>query len=191
MHSRVAVYGVFIFSNDCDDDLFFGGVALNTYIFSVVGIVLISSFITAVSAEGKTAGMVKGMTKLVCLLVILSPIFQLLIKNQKGNNENFYQDIFGYSVIEMDNHFIEYYSETTVSYLEDRLEKEVYEKYDFSVNISIDWAYEEDNSTDIYDLAKIKINQIIISEKQALSEEDKSILWEYLTKNYCSEVLIE
>ena len=91
----------------------------------------------------------------------------------------------------MDNHFIQYYSETTVSYLEDRLEKEVYEKYDFSVNISIDWAYEEDNSTDIYDLAKIKINQIIISEKQALSEEDKSILWEYLTKNYCSEVLIE
>ena len=164
---------------------------MNTYIFSVVGIVLISSFITAVSAEGKTAGMVKGMTKLVCLLVILSPIFQLLIKNQKGNNENFYQDIFGYSVIEMDNHFIQYYSETTMSYLEDRLEKEVYEKYDFSVNISIDWAYEEENSTDIYDLAKIKINQIIISEKQALSEEDKSILWEYLTKNYCSEVLIE
>ncbi len=164
---------------------------MNIYIFSVTGVVLISSFITAISVEGKLSNMIKGMTKLVCLLVILSPIFQLLTKKQNGIEENFYQDIFSYSVIEMDNHFIEYYSETTMSYLEDILEKEIYEKYAFSVFISIDWAYEEENSIDVYDPTKIKINQIRISQKQALKEEDKSILWEYLTKNYCSEVLIE
>lgn len=164
---------------------------MNTYIFSVIGIILISSFITAVSAEGKIGSMVKGMTKLMCLLVILSPIFQLLTKKQKGNTQNFHQDIFGYSVIEMDNHFIEYYSQTTMSYLEDSLEKEICEKYAYCVCISIDWAYEKGNSTDIFDPTKIKINQIHVSQKQALNEEDKRILSEYLTKNYCSEVLIE
>jgi len=171
--------------------MFFGGIAVNSYLFSIIGIVLISSMITAIMPEGKMSGIVKSMTKLICLFIIISPIFQFFQNVKRIDAGKFYQDIFKNSVIETDEEFIKYYSESTMSYMENALEQEIFEKYAINVCIWLDWTYSTENIWNLYPERKIQINQIYVRTEQEMNEEEKNILWEYLTQNYCSEVLIE
>ncbi len=164
---------------------------MNSYLFSIIGVVLISSIVTSILPEGKMAGIVRSMTKLVCLFIIISPIFQFFQKGKRGEKGKFYQEIFKNSVIETDEEFIKYYSESTMLYMEDALEKEIFEKYALQVSIWMDWNYVTESVFDIYPQTKIEIKQINVSAEQKMDEEEKNILWEYLTQNYCSEVLIE
>ena len=92
---------------------------MNSYIFSIIGVVLISSLLTAIIPEGKTTAIVKNMAKLLCLFVIISPILQFFHKTGVAVSKKNYQAILDDSVIELDEEFIKYYSESTILYVED------------------------------------------------------------------------
>jgi hypothetical protein len=160
---------------------------LNSYLLCIIGTVVIASILTTVVPEGKTTGVIKGMTKLVCLIVIIAPIPQFLQKQtffealQGDKTQNSYEK-FSQSVIQTDDSFIKYYSEMRIRNTEAQLETELLQKYEVETRVTLAWEYEE------YD---VKITQITVKTQEIIAEVDKKVMWEYLTKNYCSEVLIE
>ena len=164
---------------------------MRMYLMSVVGIVLISTILTTIIPKGKNANMIYGVAKIICLLVIISPILQFFQNKGNAGFDKIYQEFFSDSVIETDAGFIKYYSESTIAYFEKELEKEILEKYNLSVSISLHWEYEQSDFQGIYPDLKIKITQICVSTEENIKEEDKKRLNEFLISNYCSEVLIE
>ena len=65
---------------------------------------------------------------------------------------------------------------------ESALENELVENQGISAEVSIQWKYENE---------VICIEKIFVKTSEKQDEEVLKDVWEYLTKNYCSEVLIE
>lgn len=150
---------------------------MNGYLLSVIGTVLISALFTAIIPQGKTASLINAIAKLACLLVIVSPVLNYISSYKKDKNiEN--NSI--KSVINTDESFIEYYSEMKVSEAEEGLEKEILQTFDIVCQLHLDWIKTEDG---------VYIQSISVQTQG--DDEQKSALYEYLTKNYCCEVLIE
>jgi hypothetical protein len=61
----------------------------------------------------------------------------------------------------------------------------------FSVTTSVKMTWEFDNEEGESDTDRIRITQIRVRLDEELSEEEKREMSNYLTKNYCSEVLLE
>ncbi len=155
---------------------------MKEYLLAMIGTILVSAVLTSLAADGKTVSIIRNMTKLACLLVILSPIVKILEEKDLTKNNEISDNYFSETVIQTDSDFIQYYSELRIKSTEIALQKELLEKYKINSNVSIFWQYEK------YD---IRITQIKITLKEEQSEVVKQEMWEYLTKNYCSEVLIE
>ena len=150
---------------------------MNGYLLSVIGTVLLSAVLTAIAPNGKTAFVIKNVAKLACLLVIVSPLLTYVQREKKGgdlkNNST-------KEVINTDESFIQYYSEMKVRQAEETLEKEIFEKLSLSCKLTFSWELLED---------VIFIRKITVLSP--IDTEEKESLYEYLTKNYCSEVVFE
>ena len=156
---------------------------MKEYLLSIVGTVLLSAFLTAILPEGKTSGMIKAFTRLACTLAIVAPVLQFfqsgnqaLIKTEKS------ESIFSQTVIEAEGSFIHYYSELRVRETERAIESELAQKYGIKTTVSMEWRHQNEG---------IYIEKISIKTLEKQDEEVLKNMWEYLTKNYCSEVLIE
>ena len=57
--------------------------------------------------------------------------------------------------------------------------------------MEISWRNTMEIIDDKYEDRQVEITQIRIKTMQQVDEEVLKNMWEYLTKNYCSEVLIE
>ena len=57
--------------------LFGGDLLMKEYILSIAGIVLLSSVVTVIAPGGQTGKFIRGMTRLLCLLVFLAPLASL------------------------------------------------------------------------------------------------------------------
>ncbi len=163
---------------------------MSGYLLSIVGTVLLSAILTAVIPEGRTSAMIKNVAKLACLLVIVSPLLGVFQSFSKGSNfdEN-RESFFLETVIQTDEDFIKYYCNMRIEDAETALERELENEYSLPAEVKLSWLYEGDR--DVFETDKIKITGIYIQTKKETREEDKKRVWEYLTKNYCSEVLIE
>ena len=172
---------------------------MSGYLLSIVGTVLLYAILTAIIPDGKTSAMIKNVAKLACLLVIVSPllgIFQSFSRGKdsggknKGNvfDEN-RESFFLETVIQTDEDFIKYYCNMRIENAETALERELENEYALCGNVELSWRYEGNN--ELFEADKMKITNIYIQTKKEMSEEEKKIVWDYLTKNYCSEVLIE
>ena len=165
---------------------------MSGYLLSVIGAVILSAIMVAVLPEGKTAGIVKAVSRLVCILAIISPVLQFFQSGtfpwKKGKNS---EGFFTQTVIESENAFIEYYSEMRIRETERALEAELREKYEADVEATLSYEYVEELVDGRYVDEKIRITAIHLGLKTPISEEAIREMWEYLTKNYCSEVLIE
>ncbi len=151
---------------------------IDSYLLSVVGTILLGAVLTAIIPEGKTAGTVRSMTKLVCLLVIISPILSYLSAgNATGKEKNFTQ-----SVIQTDESFIQYYSELRVEQAEKAIAEALQKEFTVDCKVQLEWLLEEE---------QIHITKICVRTQEACDKEVKSRMCEYLMKNYCSEVLLE
>ena len=164
---------------------------MNGYVLTVMGTVLLSAILTILVPEGKTSGIIKGVTKLACLIVIISPIPQFL-KNERffdvirgesvENNEAFFEE----NGITTDKSFIQYYCKWRVEETQTALENELSEKFAVKVAVTIVWKF--DNAVDVNG---IKITKIKIKTQGDVNQEMKSKITEYVRKTYCSEVQIE
>lgn len=152
---------------------------MSGYLLSVIGTVLIAALFTAITPEGKTAGLIKAIAKSVCLLAIIAPIPSYLNSEKSDEKNRDFQTIFSQTVIETDEDFIKYYSEMRIRATTQALEAELKEKFLVEASVELQWAY---------DLGEIKITKMIVKTENG---EENTAMWEYLTKNYCSEVMIE
>lgn len=158
---------------------------MSAYLLKIVGIVLISSVLTAILPNGKTNGVIKGMAKLLCLVVIVSPIMQALRTFPSTDGEG-QENYFSQSVIKADESFIQYYSETRISEAERALEKQINEQFNVDSKVALEWESMENAGA-----IKLKITKIYVQIKSDVEVEKREQIRAYLTKNYCSEVLIE
>ena len=155
---------------------------MNGYILSIIGTILLCAFLTAIAPEGRTSAVIRGVAKLACLIVIVAPIPQLLYSKK---NDKTGQDFFSQTVIETDADFIKYYSEMRISSMERALEEEIYEEFCVKSSVSLAWEYPKTQTEDIK-ITKITVRTETLSETEVLKR-----MSEYLTLQYCSEVLIE
>ena len=165
---------------------------MSGYLLSIIGTVLLCAVLTAIVPQGKTSGVIKGVAKLACVLVIVSPVLRFFKTGEIGGNstENS-PTFFSQTGIQTDESFIQYYSEMRVRETERALKEEILELYDLQVEVSIRWEMVTQAVGKYYETERIKINEIRIKCAETPSKEIKQSMWEYLTKNYCSEVLIE
>ena len=64
-------------------------------------------------------------------------------------------------------------------------------EYEVATSVEINWEMAKEWIEKRYSAETIKILAINVEVSQETREEIKEKMWEYLTKNYCSEVLIE
>ena len=153
---------------------------MNAYLLSVIGAVLIAALINAVLPEGKTAPLIKALSRLICVLAIIAPVLRFFQKMSGGVEElpTFFEE----SGIEEQEDFITYYSELRIRETEKALEKELLARFEITTEVELVWegyAYED-----------LKIIRIIV-DCQDCSKEVEEAVSSYLQKNYCSEVKIE
>ena len=152
---------------------------MNGYLLSVIGTILIAALLTAIAPDGKTSGLIKAIAKSACLLAIVAPIPSYLNSGNLDEKNADSQTIFSQTVIETDEDFIKYYSEMRIRATEQALEAELKDKFFIETSVELEWVYQSD---------EIKITKIIVKTENG---EENTVMWEYLTKNYCSEVMIE
>ncbi len=155
---------------------------ISGYLLSVIGVVLISAVLTALTPNGKTAGLIKTLTRLACILIIISPIPNFL--KGKTDGSSIFENFLGNSVIETDEAFIEYYRKLRVESAEEKLEQELLEKYDEACVVSLIWQADDETGD-------IQILAVRVTTETPLETEVKREMSQYISKNYCSEVLIE
>ena len=154
---------------------------MNGYLLSVIGTILLSALLTAILPNGKTSAVIKAMTKLACLLVIISPVFSYIQAETGTSNGNSSKNL-SQSGIQTDEAFITYYCEMRIQNAQAQLESEIKEKFDFDCKVVFAWEYDKET---------IRIIKLTVQPQTELSEQQNSELCEYLTNNYCSEVVIE
>lgn len=163
----------------------------NAYLLSLIGTILLCSIITVIIPNGKTASIIKGVTRLVCLLAIISPI-PYFLQNEKtflNVNDKNSNGIFAQTVIQTDDDFIKYYCQLRIRETERALANELLEKFNAETQVTLAWVMDSENGE--YDTDKIKIVKITVTMQDKVSEEEQIKMSNYLTKNYCSEVQIE
>ena len=77
-----------------------------------------------------------------------------------------------------------------ISETERALKEELYEKFAVNVEVTFLWEYQTEEVIH-NEVNLVKITQIRVKIIEHQEEEVVKKMWEYLTKNYCSEVLIE
>ncbi len=165
---------------------------MNGYLLSVIGTVLICSFLTALAPEGKTSSVIKGVARLACVLAIVAPVFQFFKTGSidvfsDKNGEKIFLD----SVIRTDNEFIQYYSEKRIEETETALQAELTEKYEVKTEVRLSWSIYEEEFDGVYVAEYVRVDGICVTLLEQTNEEVKKEMLFYLTENYCSEVLIE
>lgn len=160
---------------------------MNAYVLSVIGTVVFSTILTCIIPEGKTASLIKGIAKTACVAVIVAPILQFF---HTGDIPTFFyqnvQEIFSQSGIETNSEFIQYYSETRLKEAQEKLQRELFEKYAIEAKVTLEWIWKEKDGKEEMYIVKIKV-----SDMEDQTDEKKNEIREYLSKNYCSEVQIE
>ena len=190
MHGRTIDYGVFILPVYHADGLRDGGFVLSGYLLTVIGTVLRSSILTAIVPEGKTASLIKSVARLACVVAIIAPILRFFQTGSVGTLMQNSEVFFSETGIESEESFIQYYSEWRVHESENSLKKELESLFTEVESVTLTWSLEEEFFSGSA-IKNIKILQIQVQLNEQSNEEATQDMWEYLTKNYCSEVLIE
>ncbi|MBQ7831548.1 MAG: hypothetical protein IJ393_05705 [Clostridia bacterium] len=162
---------------------------MNEYLLGVIGTILICALLTAILPQGKTSGVIKAITRMACVLAIVAPILKYLQTGSLHSNINVDGNLTE-TVIETDETYIKYYSEMRIRETEKALENELAERYAVSVEVHLIWDTVMEYAGK-YSAESIQIKRIEIERISEISEEKAAKMYEYLTKNYCSEVLIE
>ena len=164
---------------------------MKEYLLAIAGVVLLSATLTAILPEGKTSGLIKSVMRMACILAIISPILSFF--SPKGGMDGILENSYSFFTqtgIDTEDAFIHYHSEIRIKETEKALEKEILSRFSVESQVEVGWELQSELVQGNNAMEVIKITQIYVkmSEyKEAVAEK----MWEYLTKNYCSEVLIE
>ena len=164
---------------------------MKAYLLGITGTILLSALLTAILPEGKATGSIKSITRLVCILAIVSPVLHFFKNSNGENGEKFMQTFFQETSIERDEEIIQYYSELRIKEAQRYLEEETLKNFGVQTSITLIWEKVEETIAGKYKDTSIKITKIEVSLKEETTEDIIKSMWEYMTKHYCSEVKIE
>ncbi len=163
---------------------------MKEYAWSIIGIVLLAATLSAIVPEGKTAAVVKGVTKTACLVVILTPIVGFFYAYSSGKDGDRVAETFlEKTVIEEDTAFIQYNCAMRIRLAEESLQKELRELYRVDVVASISWECRE--TEEPYTEQVVKILSVRLTPEHEIEEDTKKAVCAYVKEKYCSEVLLE
>ena len=162
---------------------------MSEYLLGVIGTIILCALLTAIVPDGKTSGVIKSVSRMVCILAIVAPVLKYLRSGQTDLQVNVENNFFE-SVIQEDEDYIQYYSELRVRETERALAQELEERYQVSSEVELSWENVA-KAHGKYLIDQIQIQQIKVTIGGELEENMIRDMYEYLTKNYCSEVLIE
>ena len=153
---------------------------MSGYLLSVIGIVLFSSILVAVLPTGKTGDMIRGITRIACVITMLSPVVYFFVDD--GALDSF----FGETGIETEATFIQYCCEERIEEAENLLQKELSAKYDGVDTVEIEW---ENEAVDFkgYTASEVKIIKIVVYVNRAFSNNVQEEMIEYLFNQYGCE----
>ena len=188
MHGWRVVYGVYVFYQHYFDRLYIGGIVLSGYVLTVLGTVLLSAIVTCVIPNGKTAVLIKSVTKLLCIFAIISPILNYFQNGLDG----IFEENLNKSVINTDDTYIDYCSKKAIENAEETLEKRLIEEYELTANVALIWEYclDETGEKDVIDQSlfgyRIKITsiEITVSETLQIEASVKEEIKEKFEKDY-------
>ena len=172
------------------DDFLYGGVVLKGYVFGVIGTVLLSAIIAVSLPEGKTSVTVKSIARGLCVLIIVSPVLSFFPeKTERLTASNNAQTNFLQIGIQTDESFIQYFSNVRVQNAQAQLENELQERFGLPLSVLLVWEWQKPNEKAEYE--DIYISKIQVQGTAEATDTEKRKILDYLTKNYCSEVLLE
>ncbi len=163
---------------------------MNGYLLGVIGTVLVCSLLTAIAPEGKTSSVIKGVARLACVLAIIAPVLRFFKTGELGEFDENRDNFFTESVIGKENSFIQYYSEKRIEDAERALAAEIAEKYATSVEVSLQWSYEEESFGGVYAVENVRIDRIVLDVAEEVDGEVKEEMRLYVREKYGSEVWI-
>ena len=112
---------------------------MKEYLLSVVGITLLSALLIHILPQGKMNKTLKGWVRAVCLLVVISPVLALFESAaNKGGWKNFFDSFFSQTVIQTNNKYIDYCREKSVADAQERLQKQIEQKFAVQVTVFLD-----------------------------------------------------
>lgn len=162
---------------------------MSAYLLGVIGTILLCVILTAILPEGKSSGIIKSVARMACILAIVAPILNY-IQSGRMDFSIKQEENFSKTVIEQDEGYIKYYSELRVHETEALLAEEVQARYGVLADVTLFWEH-VDEVYGNYTIKQIEIQAIRVCIDGVLTEAGRQEMYEYLTKNYCSEVLIE
>ena len=148
---------------------------MNGYLTIIIGTVLLCAIITAILPNGKTATVIQGVAKMMCLLAIVAPIPDFL----KG--KSFHKNL-NKSVLKTDQSFIEYYGNMRIEQAERVVETDIQDNFSIRTNVLL---------TTTTDSALLEIVSMRVTLCESGTKELKTAMSEYLTKMYGCGVIIE
>ena len=150
---------------------------MSEYLLAIVGTVLLSTLIMGISPKGKTTEIIKGTTKVVCLLAIVAPVLKFFQFDGK------WQDFFENSVIETDVDFIKYCSEKRIEYAQDALSKVLAEEFDREFTVTFVWSYAIVENGG-YETEEVKIEKAQVLATVPLSDEERKAVETFIQSGY-------
>lgn len=164
---------------------------MKEYLLMIAGVIVLSTFLTALIPSGKMESIIKSVTKLACLLVIVSPILRFFQTGKLyADSENNSNIIFTQNVIESEASFIQYYCEMRALATQDALEKELQEQFGITSKTCVHW--ELDGDANDYDFSKnIRILRITVQLSKSIDEEIAFKIKNHIQTKYDCEVTIE
>ena len=157
---------------------------MSEYLLAIIGAVLLSTLIMGISPKGKTAEIIKGTTKVVCLLAIIAPVLNFFQFDGK------WQDFFEKSVIETDEEFIKYCSEKRIEYAQDALSKRLSEEFGGDFAVTLVWSYVVVENGG-YETEEVKIEKAQVVAQVPISEEERKAVESFIQTGYaCSAEVV-
>ena len=138
---------------------------------------LFSALLTAVLPQGKTSELIKSISRLACLVAILSPILYFFAGGELFGN------FFEKTVIQTDDDYIRYCSEIRIENAENSLENDLMEQFALSSDVSIQWSYSEEERG-VYSVEQIKIDKIFVYIEESVADSLETQLEHYIMTSY-------
>lgn len=162
---------------------------MNEYLLCVIGTVLLSAVLTAITPDGRTSGVIKSITKLVCVLAIIAPIANFFQSGKMEGEKNSTSNLME-TGIQVDGEFIKYYSEKRIAQTQAALEKEIFDAFGVQTSVLLVCERRVYNQG-LYGEELVRVSKIDVVCEKECAEEVRRKMCAYLTEKYCSEVLIE
>ena len=157
---------------------------MQAWIYSVVGVILLSTMLDIIIAEGETKKYVKSIASLIVIAVIISPLGNLLNSNYSADDFFNIKDSF----VQVDENFVNTVYDNSAKRLEENLQSALFDKGFEGVIVRV--ILERKNSTTIIKNITCNLTFLVINKKGENIDINKQIKDTIIDKTGVAEEII-